>query len=296
MIFRSVLAAAAMALLCACGGGQQAAVQDEALQRSLGAARTAYLQGQYELAIQLYQQARERARARDDQAALAVIAHDLGAAQLQKGDSKAALETARSALAETERRQVAGTAPLRLVEAAALYRLGRNREAAAAAQAAVADGKADQAVRARALFIEGLVSAEAGDLNGVERSLSQRPAAEPQSELAVDIDELRGWRALLAGDLGEARRTFLDAADGRRRVLDYRGMGRALAAAGEAAARQGDPAGATDLFLRAGRSAMIRGETAHARRWLGRAEALAERARKREMRDQARALIDEITN
>jgi hypothetical protein len=41
---------------------------------------------------------------------------------------------------------------------------------------------------------------------------------------------------------------------------------------------------------------MIRGESAQARLWLGRAEALANRARKPELLDQARALIHEIAD
>ncbi|MGH6915087.1 MAG: hypothetical protein ACREH3_15455, partial [Geminicoccales bacterium] len=87
-------------------------MQDETLLRSLSAARTAYLQGQSDLAIDLYRKARERARERDDQAALAGIVHDLAAAELQKGDAKAALATARAGLDEMERRHMQGAAPL----------------------------------------------------------------------------------------------------------------------------------------------------------------------------------------
>lgn len=293
---RFTFAVLAIAFLSACAGADQPVVQDEQLLRSLRAARTAYLQGQSELAIGLYREARERARERDDQAAIAGILHDLGAAELQKGDAGAALATARSALEEMERRQETGTAPLRLLEAVALYRLGRAPEAAAAARRVTSDDQADPIVRARAIFVEGLIAAQAGDIGTVERSLSQLRVPDQQPELATDRTELTGWRALLAGDLRQARRSFLEAADGRRRALDYRGMGRALAAAGDAAAQDGNIADATDLFLRAGRSAMLRGESAQARAWLGRAEALANRARKPEMVEQARRLIHEIAD
>ena len=293
---RSTLAILVTAFLCACGGMDQPSVQDEKLVRTLSAARTAYLQGQSELAVNLYREARERARERDDQAAIAGIAHDLGAAELQKGDAGAALATARAALEEMEPRQLQGTAPLRLVEAVALYRLGRTLEAAATARSVVSDDQADPIVRARAIFVEGLSAAQAGDVGTVERSLSQPRVPDGQPELAADRTELTGWRAFLVGDLRQARRAFLEAADGRRRALDYRGMGRALAAAGNAAAQEGDIADAADLFLRAGRSAMIRGEAVQARLWLGRAEALANRARKPGVLDQARALIHEIAD
>jgi hypothetical protein len=293
---RFILAAFGTAMLCACGSADKPPVQDETLARTLSAARTAYLQGQSELAVGLYREARERARARDDQAAIAKIAYDLGAAELQKGDPEAALATARAAREEMERRQMQGTAPLRLVEAVALYRLGQSRDAAGVAHLIVEDGQADAVLRARAIFVGGLIAAEAGDLATVERSLSQLSAADQQPELATDRIELAGWRALLAGEPRQAQQEFLAAADGRRRALDYRGMGRALAAAGEAATRDGNVADATDLFLRAGRSAMIRGESANARRWLGRAESLALRARKPEMLSQARALIHKIAD
>jgi tetratricopeptide (TPR) repeat protein len=290
------LAVLGTAFLCACGSTEQPPVQDEQLLRSLSAARSAYLQGESELAVELYREARERARERDDQMAIAAVSHDLGAAELQKGNAGAALATARAALEEMEQRRVQGTAPLRLVEAVALYRLGRTLEAAAAARSVVSDDQAGPIVRARATFVEGLIAAEAGDVGTVERSLSQLRVPDQQPELAADRIELAGWRAFLVGDLRQARRAFLEAADGRRLALDYRGMGRALAAAGDAAAQGEDIADAANLFLRAGRSAMIRGEPAQARLWLGRAEELANRARKPEVLDQARALIHEIAD
>jgi tetratricopeptide (TPR) repeat protein len=267
--------------------------QDEQLLRSLSAARSAYLQGESELAANLYRDALERARERDDQKALAGISHDLGAAELQKGDAKAALATARAALEELGP-QEPGAAPLRLVEAVALYRLGETEEAAAAARMVVSDGQAGPVVRARAAFLEGLIAAQEDDLRTVEAALSRLQVPDQNAELAVDRVELTGWRALLAGDLPQARQAFLDAADGRRLALDYRGMGRALAAAGDAAAQEQEFADAADLFLRAGRSAAVRGESAHARLWLGRAEALAKRARKPEVLEQARAWLHEI--
>jgi tetratricopeptide (TPR) repeat protein len=295
MSARAVCAVLAAALLCGCGGADRARVQDEQLLRSLTAARSAYLQGQPELATGLYREALERARERDDQTAIAEISHDLGAAELQKGDAGAALATAHAALEEMDRRRVHETAPLRLLEAVALSRLGRPAEAAEAARAVASDDRAEPVVRARAVFVEGLVAAQAGDLRTVDQALSQLPVPDPkQPELAADRIELTGWRAFLAGDVGQARRAFLEAADGRRLALDYRGMGRALAAAGDAATRDRDFAAAADLYLRAGRSAMIRKEAAEARLWLGRAEALAARARTPEVLAQSKALIRTI--
>jgi hypothetical protein len=291
---RLALCALAATLLWGCGSADPPPIQDEQLVRSLSGARSAYLQGQPEVAIKLYREALERARERDDQAAIAGISHDLGAVELQEGDAGAALKTARAALEEMERRGAAGPAPLRLVASVALYRLGRMREAAAAAHSVAADQQAEPVVRARAIFVEGLIAAEAGDITTVDRALSQLAVPEQQPELAADRTELMAWRALLGGDMRGARRAFLEAADGRRLALDYRGMGRALAAAADAAVREDDIAAAADLYLRAGRSAMIRGEAAQARLWLARAGTLADRAREPEVLAQSRALIRTI--
>jgi tetratricopeptide (TPR) repeat protein len=292
---RTIWAVIAAALLWGCGGGDRARVEDEQLLRSLTAARSAYLQGQPELATGLYREALQRARERDDQTAIAEISHDLGAAELQKGDAGAALATADAALEEMDRRGARETGPLRLLKAAALYRLGRSAEAAAAARAVASDDRSGPVIRARAVFVEGLIAGEAGDLRTVDQALSRLPAPDPrQPELAADRIELTGWRAFLVGDFGQARRAFLEAADGRRLALDYRGMGRALAAAGDAATRDSDFAAAADLYLRAGRSAMIRGEAVQARLWLARAGTLADRARNPDLLAQSRALIREI--
>ena len=98
MSTRLALCALAAALLWGCGSADPPPIQDEQLVRSLSGARSAYLQGQPEVAIKLYREALERARERDDQAAIAGISHDLGAVELQEGDAGAALKTARAAL------------------------------------------------------------------------------------------------------------------------------------------------------------------------------------------------------
>ena len=61
----------------------------------------------------------------------------------------------------------------------------------------------------------------------------------------------------------------------RQKTLDYRGMARALAVAGEAAGDAGDAKTASDLYLRAGRSAAAQGDVDLARKWLEEAARLA---------------------
>ena len=71
---------------------------------------------------------------------------------------------------------------------------------------------------------------------------------------------------------------FEQAADQRRLALDYRGMARALSFAGDAVLRQGRTEEAAVLFLRAGRSALLQGDTATGRTLLDRADSLAKQS------------------
>lgn len=87
-----------------------------------------------------------------------------------------------------------------------------------------------------------------------------------------------GRAAVLAGDNGRAASEFEQAADQRRLALDYRGMTRALSFAGDAALRQGRTEEAAILFLRAGRSALLQGDTTTGRTLLDRADLLAKQA------------------
>src|SRR4029453_8812773 len=60
----------------------------------------------------------------------------------------------------------------------------------------------------------------------------------------------------------------------RQQALDYRGMARALSLAGDASLRSGRAADAADLFLRAGRSALLQDDMGMATPLLKRAEDL----------------------
>jgi hypothetical protein len=78
------------------------------------------------------------------------------------------------------------------------------------------------------------------------------------------------------GDRVGARASFLEAAGLRRETLDYPGMARALAGAAASAREAGDAAGAAELYLRAGRSALLSGAGGpQAEAWLAEADRLA---------------------
>src|SRR6266851_1682818 len=112
----------------------------------------------------------------------------------------------------------------------------------------------------------------------VEAALNQAIAALPpskQADLEADRQELQGRAALLDGRPAEALSLFEQSAANRQQALDYRGMARALSFAGDSALRSNRAADAADLFLRAGRSALLQGDTATALPLLKQAEDLA---------------------
>ena len=134
-------------------------------------------------------------------------------------------------------------------------------------------GAKDQDAVRRAWFIRGLVSADRSDTAGLAQAIAALPPTK-QADLDADRQELQGRAALLANDSAAALGLFEQSASNRQQALDYRGMARALSLAGDAALRSGRAADAADLFLRAGRSALLQGDMAIATPLLKRAEDL----------------------
>lgn len=262
----------AVLLGAGCGGTPPPDPPDPTLARHARTAMLAWQQDRPGQAADLFREALRRAHARDDIEAIADIAASLAAAELRLGHAEAARDTAAAARAEVARRGATVPAELPLAEAAARWRLGDAAGALALARMITA-GEAG----ARARFIEGLVAADARDA----AALAAARAALPPSalpDLAADRLELDGRAALLAGDAAGAAEALLGAAGLRREARNYPGMARALALAAEAATRQGRPAEAADLWLRAGRSAAADGDARSAARWLDQAARAARQA------------------
>lgn len=266
MTLRRVWIAAAMLPVAACGGATEPEPPDLALARSQRVAIAAFQQGQLDQAAHLSEAALVHAHARDDAQAISDIGYNLAVIALRRGRPETALAAARAARGDAERRDGAVLPELELVEAAALYRLGRLAEAAAVAEALVTTD-ADVSTTDRALFIRGLVAADSGDAVGLAAalaSLGDRAAGTP----VADLEELRARQADLAGDAAAALAAALVATDLRRDERDYAGMARALAIAAAAAETLGNAAEAAQLYLRAGRSAAAQSASADAARWL----------------------------
>lgn len=271
----SLLSALALA---ACGGGggpvDTGPPPDVKLDQANKAGTQALSMDLPSLAVRQYKVALARAYERDDAGAIGDVAYNLALAQMKAGDPKGAVATVRETRAELDRRRAAVPPELILVQAAAAYRSGDLGAAAGAAQEVLDRGPKDPDVVRRAWFIRGLVAADRSDAAGLAQSIAALAPPTKQADLEADRQELQGRAALLANDPAAALSLFEQSATNRQQALDYRGMARALSLAGDAALRSGRAADAADLFLRAGRSALLQGDTATATPLLKRAEDL----------------------
>jgi tetratricopeptide (TPR) repeat protein len=272
-----VLSSVAALALAACGGGSPVDTgppPDVKLDQANRAGTQALTVDMPSLAVREYKVALARAYERDDAGAIADVAYNLALAQMKAGDSKAALATLREARAELDRRRVQIPAELFLVQAAASYRNGDLAGAATAAQEALDRPAKDPDTVPRAWFIRGLVAAERSDGTTLGQAIAALPPSK-QADLEADRQELQARSALLDNRPADALALFEQAAANRQQALDYRGMARALSFAGDSALRANRAAQAADLFLRAGRSALLQGDTATALPLLKQAEDLA---------------------
>nr|WP_294521703.1 hypothetical protein [uncultured Rhodopila sp.] len=242
---------AVIALFAGCSSPPKGPPDDAALSRLGHAGTIAFNLEQPTQAVEQYRAALARAHTRDDAGAIADAGFNLATAQLRAGQPQAALDTARQIQAELARRGITDPA-FDLIAATALFRL--DDLAASDATAARLAASGDPAMANPAWFMRGLIADIHADRPGLERAAGSLT----KTADAADSAELQ---ARLSHDPSPA----LHAADLRRTALDYRGMARCLALAAQYTP---DPEAAADLYLRAGRSAAARGETAEARIWL----------------------------
>ncbi len=271
-----VLAAAALTLV-ACGSSgrhEEAEPRDLKLEQASSAGTQALAMDLPGVAVRQYQVALTRAYERDDTAAIADSGYNLALAQMKAGNAKGAIASVRSVQSELARRHAPVPAELSLVQAAASYRLGDADGATAAARQALERPAADVDTVPRAWFIRGLVAADRSDRTSLAEAMAALKPAK-SADLEADRFELGGRAALLDNQPANALPQFVRSAAGRQQTLDYRGMARALSWAGDASLRLGREADAVDYFLRAGRSALLQGDSAMALPLLKRAEELA---------------------
>jgi hypothetical protein len=279
-------------VLAGCGGSKEAT---EAVDRKLDVASRAGTMAleneQPAEAAKQYRAALARAHEIDDIEAIGDSGYNLAVTELRRGNAREAQRVAVSTRKEIERRGRAPFPALLLVEGMAAYRLGDRATAEALADRIVAR-REEPLVLARGYYLKGLIAADRNDAAAVRAAAA---AIGPSKDAAAEADrqELLARAAALAGD-GTAGRTAAErAAELRRTTLDYRGMAQALALAGEAAERENRSDRAADLFLRAGRSAMLQNDFRSANTWLARARLNARQAGANDVTTQIDALLRE---
>jgi tetratricopeptide (TPR) repeat protein len=235
-------------------------------------AALSFAQGQYGQAATLYGKALEQAMIEDRPAAIIDHRFNIALARMYLGEHDAALRQLALADAERRRRGLGTDAGLDLLAATVHYRAGAVDAAGTALDRVFAQPAADPSTRVAAHFLAGLMAAGRGDSAALAVQRAALPLDESPAAVA-DRAELDAHAALLRGDPAAALGLFDSAVAARRAAADFHGMARALAAAGDAAADGGEPRRAAGYYLRAGRSAALRGG-ADAARWLQQAIAL----------------------
>ncbi len=278
---------------CASTPPHPAQPQDTILQRESEAGKLAFSMQRPSEAASQYKEALQRAEARDDAGAIGDYGYDLAVADLAANRPRDALADARKTHIALANRGIAPFPALILAEANALYRLGDKKRADDLA--AAVEAGANPSAAAGAAFLRGLIANERGDQAGLDAALA-RLAHPTDTAESADAFELAARRDLGERHFARAESEADRAADLRRTDLDYRGMARALAVEGQAAAAAGESATAADLFIRAAQSAAAQGDPSSARLWLREALAQADTPMLRQVVRQTLAELHTTTN
>ncbi|MCE2576940.1 hypothetical protein LDL36_00130 [Komagataeibacter sp. FNDCR1] len=265
------LASAAMVLLLAgCGGGSKVqAPTDSTLSQDMDTGRDAVDLDRLSVAEGQYRAAGVRALARDDVTAIGDAGYNLAVVQLDENKAQDALSTVASTRAALSVRGAqSDDTGLDLVQAGALYRLGRFDEAASAV--ALAARASDPAIVEKAQLLSGIIADARGDrttLDSAGTYFAQLPRTSAWSWLA-DAQEIAARRLLVeGGDAQTAYQDAMQAVSARQTHVEYRDMARGLSVAARAAGQAGNASQAADLYMRASQSAQKEGDTQNADAW-----------------------------
>lgn len=289
----------AIALLASVGCGSrhtvpQGAPVDKDLERSNRAARTAFENGRIQQAAGLYRQSLAQAYLRDDLAAAVDAKYNLAVCLTLLESDPEALSLVVQAREELLRADQSVPGDILLLEATVRYRLGQLQEAWQLTENILqATDPIPAAVTSKTRFLRGLIAYDRGDLPKLKEEIAAL-AGSTSAVIVADRQELIGHLALSERGWDEAIRVFDEVAAIRREILDYRGMVKALAKAGEACERAGRGAAASRRYLRAGQSTALQGNLDQAQIWLARAVQLADQVGDETLAQEARLQLTQL--
>jgi tetratricopeptide (TPR) repeat protein len=269
---------------------------DKDLERTNRAARTAFENRNIQQAADLYRQTLERAYLRDDLAAAIDAKYNLAVCLTLLQSDREALELVKQAGVELTRAGRPVPPDILLLEATIRYRLGKSQEAWQLTDDILKDPDTiPSAVQSKTRYLRGLIANDRGDPVTLRIEISAL-AKSDSAVVRADREELVGHLAMMERSWNEAVLAFDEAAALRRQMLDYRGMVKVLAKAGEASERAGRLVPASRRYLRAGQSAALQGNPEQARMWLTRAALLAEQGGDENIAREARLQLAQLQN
>lgn len=251
---------------------------DEAFERTSQAARRAYDNGKLRQALDLYNQALERAYVLDDLNAIVDSQYNLAVCLTGLHSYEPALERVKQAKAELARANQGTPADILLLEAIIIYRMGQLDDAWQLTEEILLDSsRLSLAIQSKTHFLRGLIASARKEITQlrIEIAALGKPST---AGLQADREELTGRLAAAEGNWDEAIAAFDSTAEFRREDFDYSEMASALAMAARVCEQAGRLSDASKRYLRAGRSASLQGQNRDAMKWLDLAEKLAGQA------------------
>ena len=267
---------------------------DQNLERFNNAARQAFDKGQFEPAASFYRKALERALVRDDAAAIVDAQYNLAVCLMKLNSHAEAMQLVRQAEAELALADRSKLAELLLLKAMLYYQSAELDDAwRVTRQILSLTPQPKPLIRGRTHFLRGLIANERQDLDQLRDEIAA--LGKPKNPLLRgDLAALTGHLAMAEQDWGAAVQAFDEAVMMRRMAIDYQAMIKNLALAARASERAGNIKGASQRYLRAGRSAVLQGDYDAAKPWLTRAVQLAGEAGENQFAREARLYLDQI--
>lgn len=275
----ALLAVVMIAAGCSCLGRTAAGPPvDENLEQVNRAARLAFEKRRTDQAADLYRKALDRAFVRNDAAAILDAQYNLAVCLMQSGKYSQALDLIGQAHYELSHAGLDAPLDLHLLHATVLYRIGASSESWKVTEIIIDSRKsARPIILNKAYCLQARIAADAKDAALLRETLVKIDDAVDDS-LRADKAELTGRLAMIEARWDQATAALDEAADLRRRILEYHRMVIALALSAKACENAGRPAAAAWRYLQAGRSAALANNASGAEQMLNSAIRLSEQS------------------